>query len=1004
MGKYTISALLLFQSFALCLMVENFDVKRLEINDNLAHLSIKSIYQDHMGYVWIATAGGLHRYDGQQINIYTHNPQDSTSLPHDDVRDVFEDNQGQLYVCTRGGFAAFDRQKRTFSKTLDIPVKSGVLDSTSIWITSDGAGLIRHDASNNSFTFFTHDSPDSISILSNFVNRIFFDYDADMWIGYDIVGLELRQNKNGITFNLPNPNTEPQQRVNSLAQDPSGLIWVGTELHGLSVLDKAKQAILSPDLFYSIPKSVTQSTIRELFMEKNRMWIGTGNGLYVYDFATDQCLYIFGKPGKNIEHPFTVNCIYRDKQDLLWFGTRNGLYHVIERHTLQHVCNFIDTLSLQQNRVWSFLAEGDSVWVGTDVGLLKWKPSINKFMLYAPNDNMPAVRAILRVNSHQLYILTLGGRLFPFNCLNASFGSPVKMASSSVFQNTGYCAICDPQNGFWIGTNGTGLFHYSPHSGEIQNFEYPKRTATHWILDILLDPTCNSLWCGTWEHGLMRFDMAHESFVAENEALLSHSNNKQPTILCIERDTSGNLWLGTYSDGLFCYDTDAKEAQCFSKAHGLPSNIIYCMTWDNNNKLWLGTNNGLAQFDPQTLSCRLFDESDGLQGLEFNSGAAARTPDGQLLFGGNNGINIINPEVHANSFPPRIVLDQIQIFGESISPASRQTASGAYKFSHRESFISLKMAVLHFKNPDKNRLLYRIRNHSELWVDLQQQRQVVLSHMTPGKYNLEIVAVNSDGVRTLHPFQLRIVITPPFWRSIWFYIGLVGTIALFIKMFTTWRVRQSLQIERIREKERDHMRQKLAADFHDEVGHRLTKISLLGEILRTRYKKTHPDIAERTSRVIQHAHQIRADLREFIWELDDKKSSLHDFLAQLGHFGDQLCEDTNLQFELLGIKEGFADIQLTPEWREHLLRIFKEAMHNALKHAHATVLQLECQVTDNHLMLKLCDDGQGFDEKTIARKGGIRHMRERALALDGTILIRSSEKLGTSITFFGILP
>ena len=1009
MGKFFFLGIVVFHSFAFCLSRHDFDVQRLAISKKLPHQRIISIYQDHLGYVWMGTKAGLCRFDGHDLKTFFHNPQDSTSLPHDECKQIFEDNNGRLHICTRGGLSIFDRATQSFT-TLNTAPFSRVFrkDSTHVWLTTDGAGLAEYDLNNHSLKFFKHDPNDSTSFLSDFIDVVLMDRDNDVWLGHHSAGVEVRSHGKRInSYDLPSQSSKTTSRyiITAFAQDSSGLIWVGSQFHGLWLIDKEKQTVISPDSLYRLSKPLIQSTISDIHIEAQRVWLGTDTGLYVYEFTQDTCIHLQEQMTLTERQPDSlITRLYRDRQAVLWMGTRDGVSNITERQRFRHYHNFSDGLPNVQNHVWSFLSEGDSVWIGTGMGLIKWQERRNRFTSFPIKQELPAVRSILRADSRHLYVLTLGGHLYTFDCQTETFLSVHKIGDYLNIPVGGYCAVHGQYGALWIGMNGGSLFHVSPQTGEMRNYVYPKHTATHWILDILPDPKNDVLWCGTWEHGLKRFDLESKTFTPHNHALLPHIDQDLPTVLCIERGPTGFLWLGTYSDGLFALQPKTGTIHRWTTTDGLPSNIIYSLIFDTTNKLWLGTNRGVAQLDPETGICRVFDESDGLQGMEFNVGAAARTESGHVLFGGSNGFNLIDPAVHVNPHPPRIVLDDIKIFGESVPPASRERQPGIYRFSHRETVLSFHVSVLHFQNPQKNQLLYRIPRDSEQWINLEQERAIFLPHIKPGTYRLELAAISSDGIRTPNPYTFRIVVTPPLWKTWWFYLGVTLAFILTVWMYFSRRTRRRLHIEHIKEKERDQMRQKLAADFHDEVGHRLTKISPLSEVLRTQYKASHPDIEQRTSRLIQHARQIHADLREFIWELDDEKRSLYDLLVQLKRFGDQLCEDTHLQFELVGIEESFAQQELPPQWREQLMRLFKEAMNNALQHARATQLELQCRLTGDNLMLQMCDNGRGFSPDQVKRQSGLTHMRQRAQHVGGTLLIHSEPQRGTCVTFFGTLP
>jgi ligand-binding sensor domain-containing protein/signal transduction histidine kinase len=1000
---------ILFLSFskAFSISADDFVVERLPVSDELSQNTVNRIYQDHAGYLWLGTLGGLSRFDGSNIIRFNHNVRDTTSLLHDMVTSILEDRQGQLYIATIGGLSLFDRETKSFLKILNRSILQVIRDdSTNFWVVVEEHGIIRLNYLTNSVRAFLNNPDDSLTISSNNVTQVFFDSDDELWIGHYNSEIDHFVNKNRLKhYRLPLRSAVAPKRqfIWAIAQDDYGRIWVGSEFQGLTIIDKAKQSYLSPENDYHIPADVAGSSITFLLAEKNQMWIGTFQGLYVYNFAEDTCTQIYGtKQPVKVETAFAVKTLYRDKHGILWMGTRNGLYKITERNKIQHFKNFINGPPDIQNRVWTFLAEGDSVWLGSNLGLIKWRRSTNRFQCYQLQDDIPAVRSIVRANGRLLYVLTLGGCVHGFDCKKESFISSTKIETLPNSSTSGYCALLNSDGSLWVGANNGGLFNFSPQTGDIRNYLYDKATTSHWIISIAPDKENDGLWLGTWENGLLHFDTKTSQFISLSSHFFSTNNSNLPTIFCIALDKAGKLWLGTYGNGLISFDPQTAEAKSYFESDGLPSNIIYSMAFDDDGWLWLGTNRGLGHFDPETGCCTSFGLDDNLQGIEFNLGAAVKIPDGNLLFGGNNGFNLIRPGHDSNLYPPFIALNGIKIFGQSISPQSRKRSQNSLWFTYRESSISLDFSVLHFKNPLKNQLSYRM-GKNEKWVNLKQQREIYLEHIKPGKYDLELSAVSSDGIKTQEPYRLTLIIEPPLWKTVWFYIGLVLASGLMIQIYLSWKIRRRLQIEHIKEKERDSMRQKLAADFHDEVGHRLTKISLFSQMLGSKYETTAPEIKDYTARIIEHSKQVYAEMRGFVWELDDEKNSLYDLLAQLKAFGDQLFDDQVIQFELDGIQESFKTVRLPLKWREHLLRIFKEAMHNVFKHSHASSVTLFSSILDQTISIELADNGCGFDESTSVCTNGLRYMKDRADQLKGRLLIKS--RIGeTRITFHGDLP
>ena len=1001
-----ISILFVVQCFAFS--TNDYKLERVAINQKLTQNTINCIYQDHLGYLWIGTHGGLNRYGGESIETFIHDPHDSSSIPNNIISGLFEDAEGTLFVAANSGLASFDRTLKKWS-TFCTAKNMGctIQGNRCAWLPTNGQGLLCYNFNTGKLLKKHHNASDSLSIASNSVISFFIDDAGQYWIGYDSCGLENYSPDWLIKKKCPlpkSPHVSNRYKINTITQDSFGRIWVGTEFHGLLISEKDKlmHPANAPDIH--LPARLRKdTTIFSFLAEKNHVWIGAKSGFYLYDVELDSCLSFFPFSKKRLqESPRTISRLYIDRQGIIWAGGKNALYKITQQIKIKHYNNFLTSRPAEQNRIWTFLAEGDSVWVGTALGLLKWSRLANQFSLFQPNEPISPVRSIVRASANSIYVLTLASDLFEFDTQREKFIKKTKIIPNPALSSSAYCALLDRDGSIWLGLNAAGLYHYSPATGDLHGYPHSSRIITNWIIDMKADTVRHCLWCGTWQAGLWQLDLKTQQIRNANAYLPQYTEQGAPTILCIDIDRHGALWLGTDGDGLIHLNPTTKKVESFTTRDGLPSNIIYSIIIENEGHLWLSTTKGLAHFNTAAKWVKSYNMQDGLQGREFNVGAAAKTPQGELLFGGDNGFNLINPRQRENAIPPHIVLDDIKLFGESMPISPENLRRRAFTFSYKESFISLDFSVLHFKNPDKNQLKYRFNNISDQWINLGRQREISLMHAEPGDYHLELLAANSDGVWMSDPYRLTIKITPPYWKTAWFYIGISLALSLFAGGALALLQQRRLEIQRIKERERDDVRRRLAADFHDEVGHRLTKIAMISRLLRQ--KLYSQEKKNQLSRLILHANAIYAEMRDFIWEIDDDNNTLYHLLSQINIFGEQVFEDEGIAFKMEGIDDDFSKTILPTKWRENLLRIFKEAMHNALKHSRATKVTFTCRRTAKNIMLQVCDDGVGFDEANIDKINGLQHIKTRCKEIGAHLVLNAKKGRGVCITTFINLP
>ena len=461
---------------------------------------------------------------------------------------------------------------------------------------------------------------------------------------------------------------------------------------------------------------------------------------------------------------------------------------------------------------------------------------------------------------------------------------------------------------------------------------------------------------------------------------------------------------------------------------GLANNMIYGILEDPRGHLWLSTNKGLSRFDPASLTFKNYDVYDGLQANEFNAGAYCLSRSGEMFFGGVNGMNSFFPDsIQANTYVPPLAITSFSIFGR---PQQRLLSEAVFhkqpiRLSYDQNFISFEFSALDYTNPGKNRYAYKLEGFDENWIDCYDRRFISFTNLAPGEYVFRVKGTNSDGVWNEQGSGVAIIITPPFWKT-WWFVSICTALLLLVTYAAhqSWvksRLKRLLEIEQIRQQENERVRAKAAHDFHDELGHKITKISLFSEILKRSVSQGPPEISDYLTRIGDTAKSLSGGMRDFIWTLNPDKDSLQEVLVRLKDFGDDLFDKTGIDFRVSGITPEMEYIRLSTDWRRHLTLMFKEAMTNALKHAGCNNVTLEVAIPGNRLKITLSDDGkglpadklnpngrdEGYEQNVLSKASvgnGLNNIRFRARQIGGTVSFRPAEPHGTRITFSGLLP
>jgi signal transduction histidine kinase len=247
-----------------------------------------------------------------------------------------------------------------------------------------------------------------------------------------------------------------------------------------------------------------------------------------------------------------------------------------------------------------------------------------------------------------------------------------------------------------------------------------------------------------------------------------------------------------------------------------------------------------------------------------------------------------------------------------------------------------------------------------------------------------------------------VVIAPPFWRTAWFAaLALAAAAAAAVGAHPRRgraRGAQSEAIERAREHERDLMRRRAAAAYHDERGQRLTKIGLYSEVVRRHLAGVTPEVGAWLARIVNESKHLSDDARDFLWSLGPEGDTLHDLMTYLSDFGVELFDRTDVEFSAEGVTETMRGVALSMESRRHIGSIFKEAMNNALRHSGGRHVKLLARLSREDFEIELRDDGRGWQRTSVRAGNGLKNMELRARKIDGTIRIASSPGGGSTIT------
>ena len=936
------SAKLLFIYFfivqASFVFAQNYRFESLSTDQGLSQNLVYTIFQDSRHFLWIGTAEGLNRYDGNGFKIYKSSPENSSTISGHHFSSIVEDKEGNL------------------------------------WIGSYGEGLNKYIRKTESFISIKADPKNINTPCGNRITSLLIDRTNHLWIGTETGLSRLELSTGNYKHFKPDINNQDNlchERVYTLTEDSQGRIWVGT-LGGLSVFDPIKNRFSTYLKDEKDPKLIYNDYIHKIYEDrKKNLWVGTAQGLYLFNrknntfkkFKSDRQnlnsindnaiqdiledshgnlwiatfyggLNIYNRDKNVFTHykhnPFdptslssnVVNCLFEDHSGILWIGTMDGGLCKLDFRKSQfknYKAEPDSPSSISNNHVSSILVESaNSIWVGTlggGINNLVRKTESARFMramnepLESSSISNNLIYSIHADNKNNLWFGTEGG-LAVFNKQRKDLKIYNTQTNSSMINNTVFKVIEDRSGKLWIGTYGGGLGYLDKNSDRFISYTHnpknPKSIATNIVRNVFEDSR-GRMWVCT-ENGLDCFDRNKNEFIHfknDPDDSTSIIDNK---ILLIFESSNKQLWVGT-PFGLSKIMNDngnPNQIKFFSirKESGLIGNSVQGIQEDKEGNLWISTNDGISKFNPSTNKFSNFDVSDGLLTNEFYVTASAKiVKTGELIFGGNKGLVVFTPEeIRSDEYIPPVAITTLtlsnvpvpinkEIDGNLILPQSI-TETKTIHLNYSQSEIALEVAALHFANPSGNKFKYKMEGLDNTWAELGNRRFISFTNIDPGNYTLRITAANHNGVWNPKGISLNIIVAPPYWRTIWFKV-LMALLGLGIIWFIL--------------KYRTKAIEKRSIELQDEIDRRTIELT-------TTNKQLQEEVAERIL--------IEEKLLKAKETAENASKSKSEFLANMSH---ELRTPLNAILGYTQIMRKNSDV--SDKHKDHLLVIQQSGEH-----------------------------------------------------------------------------
>lgn len=1026
--------------------------EELTIADGLAQGYISSIHQDQEGFLWLGTKNGLNRYDGKQFELFTYDPLDAYALSSDWVLDIHEKGDFLILANDSEYLNLLHKKTKRFYR-LSLQVKGMELPKEAVKIVEDESGdfWVQLQQPNQIVRLrfpedFWNDFPKDTSLLSKvkveFIAKAerLFQQDNEIFILQAGITHQIDIHTLDIASIVP---AELATTVIDFHQITPQLAWIRTkqntqeEGYQLFNLKNGKWQALHTDFKFTKYYFHNESS--------NLLWVQRyeDNEIFLFDLSTlESATHLQVSDAQyripNINAGLTA--WHKDQSGIMWMGTGGlGLRKISPRKlaiktyksgfsVYNHLFSSADgEVLFHRFGTADFYKPGASAPLQNIFQLVKSTKVEHLYWLNAHAGSGWLLTQEKQVSQKQHEI-----KLYFYQ--NETLEELAQWTIADAQIDSKLHLIKGQQDHFLI-VFANNLIQYDLQSKQSQIFTIDLLQEVKPTVFYAAQTANGDCWIGTTQ-GLVQAKKGQQGF--DFRWVEGLRNPVCASVLTDPKD--GNiLWIGTKGGGLHQLDSRIMEFEYLNTKNGLPNDVIYSVLNDEEGNLWMSSNRGVIRYTPETGIIRNFTADDGMQSNEFNTYAFGKSPNGELLFGGINGLNVFHPnDLRDNPVAPKVSITGLEINNQAIRVSDSTNILGkAIEFTnsitlpYQQNSVSLTFAALEFSTPKKNQFSYYLEGAEAEWTHTTTDNRASYLNLSPGNYTFNIKAANGDQVWSETVQTLNITILPPWYRTTLAYLLytlLIGLLAWWYIRFQRNRLqlKHSLELEQKeaeRLKELDAFRSRLYTNITHEFRTPLTVILGTSEQLETQEFAKHP-ARKRLALIRRNGNNLLNLVNQMLdlSKLDHNELAVNyeqgDILAYLRYLTESFHSLADANNITLKVESKQTEIWMDYD-AEKIRQILSNLLSNAIKYTSSggqVVLTAQEQAHQIHISVR--DTGKGIAEADlpsifnryyqanddIAKAGGtgigLALTYELVKLLGGEIQATSELGKGTTVTFW----
>ncbi|MCE4566631.1 response regulator [Maribellus sp. CM-23] len=781
-------------------LINSFAIKieKLGIERGLSNNNVVSITQDRDGFIWVCTKDGLNRFDSNTFRIFKTSDSDTNSICSNVLNFVYADK--------------FD----------DV-----------VWIASEKNGIDAYNYKTHVFTHYEHDyeNPEKNDLSANGVTHIDSDEEGNMWFATYDGGIDFLDRK---THKFTNYN---QSNVPGLASnynwcvmyDSNEKIYVGHVNDGFSIINLKTKTAVNYRHDPNNPSSLSDNTVTSIFKDsKDRIWIGTRNGLTLFNPISERMINFRNNPEK--DYSLSGNFIQKvteTKDHKLYIGTEGGGLNILDLNSFsfdtkpsetrfEHIMasetpeglsglsvqtvfmdsfgnmwlgglgtgvNFIssqarifnsiiylpyigNTNSLNDKSVLSMCVDTQNrVWMANGLGgiaIYHRGEKIRQIDQIHPSAKRQSFTSLLKDHNNDIWIGTADGEIYIYE--NRSEKFRVLNSFKHMDNIPIYYFYEDSRENIWIATD-IGLHVYNQKLGEYSVYTEENSGLPDNVIRAISEDGNGNIWVGTLIGGLCVFDQNFELVRNYGQSFDFYAVNQ------IYRDSNNRMWIASQNDLFLIRDETDESIMRMGKISGLTqTDIRAVIEGKSESEIWISTINTISHIDLNTMHVSNFDVIDGIVQGDYLNASVAKTEEGNIYFGSQNGVSWFN-QILENSVDK---IPEAVFSGFSVTNAKNylnefidMPFDNEIELKHNQNSFQIRFNVLDYSLAQKAEFAYQLEGLSDAWFLLNKNDEVTFRNLKPGSYafNLKTRLQNHEWSSQIK--SLSIEIAPPLWLTWW---------------------------------------------------------------------------------------------------------------------------------------------------------------------------------------------------------------------------------------------